>query len=67
MYRCQQCGRKSDPHEPAFHKVLETRTKTYPYRSNCNKGKPEVLSSYDDPGGQGTEIVREILVCGSCA
>jgi hypothetical protein len=47
--------------------------KTYPYRAEANRvvrisenGKPKVQFVHD-PGGVGREIVRERVVCPSCA
>jgi hypothetical protein len=53
---------------------LKRRSKEYPYRSRANvvvrqratdkKPKKEYL---DDPGGDGQEIVQEVIVCPACA
>jgi hypothetical protein len=53
--------------------VLETRSRQYPVRRAANRiiritdsgKKKEVF--IDDPGGAGQEIVREVVVCPSCA
>jgi hypothetical protein len=53
--------------------TLETRSKTYPFRSRVNPYR-RVLprgtidrEPRDDSGGTGQEIVREVLVCAACA
>jgi hypothetical protein len=53
---------------------LQRRSKKYPYRSRANvvvrkrttdtKPKKEYT---DDPGGEGQEIVQEVIVCPDCA
>ena len=56
------------PGEKAFRVVTETRLKEYPRRAHANPcvkfGKRETR---DDPGGIGTEIVKEVLAHQSCA
>jgi hypothetical protein len=54
--------------------VLERRAKQYPYRPRANvviirpkDGKKKKKEHRDDPGGQGTEIVREVMACAECA
>jgi hypothetical protein len=55
MYRCQATG-KIVPRGTDAHKlVTHIRNKTY-YRWNHKTDRPEVI-------GEGTEIVRELLVC----
>lgn len=48
---------------------MATRTKVYPYRKKVipkrNDNGKRVL--VDDVGGVGEEIVRELLVCNTCA
>ena len=63
-FRCSMCNKVSDPTAPAYRKVLETREKEYPARSQANRLGPGIYT--DDPGGKGREIVREALVCESC-
>ena len=56
MYRCQSCNQQSQPSQPAYYVVVETREKTYPPRYE-----------HGDPGGKGIETVKELLVCEACA
>jgi hypothetical protein len=66
MYRCQEAGCKnvSQPNQRAFYRVLATRERVYPERRMPgSEGGWKTV----DPGGRGTEIVREIKVCASCA
>jgi hypothetical protein len=47
---------------------VETRRRKYPFREKANLlMKDGRLKKTDDSGGVGYEIVREILVCPSCA
>jgi hypothetical protein len=55
MFRCDECKEISKPSEKPVRVVVETRNKIYPMR-------PQAY----DPGGTGTEIVREILVHSTC-
>lgn len=57
---------------PAHRVVVQTRAKAYPYRREAKmerklkaNGKRE-KTWIDDPGGCGTEIVREVTVCPQC-
>jgi hypothetical protein len=73
MFRCQLCQCVVPPRTPCQHLILKNRSKKYPYRSRANvvavnephkKPKKEYR---DDPGGQGQEIVKEVIVCPACA
>src|SRR5580658_6147739 len=73
MFRCQLCQCVVPPKTPCQHLVLERRSKKYPYRSMANtfvrlndKGKRKEYHT-DDPGGEGQEVVKEIVVCPACA
>jgi hypothetical protein len=67
VYRCQICGEVVPPNTPALRKVVETRRREYPFRPKANQLTKDGRKQHtDDPGGVGTEIVREILVCPSC-
>jgi hypothetical protein len=53
--------------------VLKRRRKEYPYRSRANAfvrtneaGKRKEHYT-DDPGGEGQEVVEEVIVCPDCA
>lgn len=73
MYRCEACGKVVPPGTTARRRVVETRERTYPSRQNANgRSRPQRPGarrprSKGDPGGTGTEIVREQLVCADCA
>ena len=68
MYRCEFCKEIVPPLTPSHRVVVETREVRYPFRPDANvsviKGKKE---KRNDPGGSGTEIVREAIVCPRCA
>ena len=60
-YRCDNCN-KTVPHgQPAHRIVRETAPCQYPYRKDAHR------DGSDDPGGNGTRIVREQTVCDTCA
>jgi len=74
MFRCQLCQIVVPPRTPCQRIVLKQRKKKYPYRSEANvvivrkppKWKPKE-EDRDDPGGEGQEIVREVIACPACA
>jgi hypothetical protein len=73
MFRCQLCRCVVPPRTPCQHIVLKRRSKKYPYRSNANSfvrttatGKRKEYHT-DYPGGEGQEIVEEVMACPDCA
>ena len=73
MFRCQLCQCVVPPRTPCHHLVLDRRKRQYPYRSGANtfirtneSGKRKEYHT-DDPGGEGYEVVREVIVCPACA
>ena len=70
MYRCDVCDSLVPPNTPSITIIVETRPRDYPHRGKAhwipptNGGKGKWI---DDPGGAGTEIVRELRVCAACA
>jgi hypothetical protein len=73
MFRCQFCQCVVPPRTPCHHLVLEWRPRKYPYRLRANvivrKRAPDKKPKKeyrDDPGGEGEEIVREVIVCPDC-
>lgn len=68
MYRCDRCHTVVPPRTPARRLVVETRIVEHPYRMGAGErlvdGKRK---KYDDPGGTGSQIVREQVVCPACA
>lgn len=73
MYRCQCCRSVVPPRTPSHRLIVQTQIAEFPYRVRANrfvrpdnKGKPKTFF-VDDPGGTGTQIVREIIACPSCA
>lgn len=70
MYRCNLCQQVVPPRTPANRLVVETRERVFPHRSNAQHVKQagkKKKRTRDDPGGVGTQIVQEILVCPTCA
>jgi hypothetical protein len=73
MFRCQLCRNVVPPGIPSHHFVLKRRSKAYPHRSRANAfvrtseaGKRKEFHT-NDPGGEGHESVRELIVCPDCA
>jgi hypothetical protein len=68
MYRCEFCEVNVPPQTPARRIVVETRVVEHPYRKNAI---PTVINGrhkwVDDPGGRGTQIIKEKLACPECA
>lgn len=62
MFVCQKCGNVVGRGVSPVRKVVETRTVEHPKREYMHKGQ-KVL----DPGGTGTQIVREEIQCPECA
>lgn len=52
MFKCDACGKTTQPYEKAVKQVMETRSVTY---------------RDDAGGGIGTEIVKERTVCQACS
>ena len=62
MFKCAACLKSSKAGEPAVRVAVETRNKVYPAREKALKrGKGLTARWIADPGGVGTEIVREEL------
>jgi hypothetical protein len=70
MFRCDVCGSVAPPRTPCNRIIVETRPAEYPARPRahwqpqCAGGKGKWV---DDPGGHGSEIVRELRACDDCA
>jgi hypothetical protein len=70
MFICGICNTLSARNESAVRVVTETRTVTHPFRKDAHKyirfsdGK-EVIK--DDPGGKGSQVVKEVLAHERCA
>jgi hypothetical protein len=72
MYRCELCNHVSEPRQPAFRVVLETRPRSYPKREKANPCYKRFRDGTKfvrrhDRGGFGLECAREATVCGRCA
>lgn len=68
MYRCQICNTVSPAATPSHKVTLESRPKEYPSRPKaCSMRVGRKLKSFDDPGGSGYEIAKEVMACRSCA
>jgi hypothetical protein len=70
MFRCQKCGRITDPKEHATVIVTGKRRKHYPtreYKTRRKDGKDKRRGNKIlDRGGKGWEIESEIMVCDTC-
>jgi len=75
MFRCQLCAKQTLPGARAHRRVTQTRATDYPARERAHfvvepdapKKKRSRRKKADDPGGHGSEIVRELLVCADYA
>ncbi|GDX83727.1 hypothetical protein LBMAG42_55380 [Deltaproteobacteria bacterium] len=73
MFKCEVCEGGFGPGVAPVKLTVERRPRTYPLRWDVNpepKGFRRVegqLACVDDPGGQGWEIVREVVACRGCA
>ncbi len=56
MFRCELCGKVSNPREKQYKKTIQTRNKTYTYLDNRGRCRTS----------KGEEIVKEINVCEKC-
>ena len=79
MFVCQMCACVVGPRIPVT-RVAVKRYKTYPYREKANRKIKVISKEYlkslgtvaywylkkDDPGGEGWELERELLVCKKC-
>lgn len=68
MFICGICNLPSEPREKAKRVVTQTREVTFPHRYEAHKyttrdGR-EIVK--DDPGGTGTQIVKEVLAHAAC-
>lgn len=62
MFRCDACGKQSQPGEKMIRVVTETRPKTYTRTRTRRDG-----SEYEEEVGYGEEIVSEAKVHAACA
>jgi hypothetical protein len=68
MFRCQLCSCVVPPRTRVRRLVLKRRTRQYPARSRVNLVVRDGKKYHtDDPGGEGHEVAREVLVCPACA
>ncbi len=66
MYKCAISGKVSQPGEPAFKLVTQTRSKVYFQNQIGKDGKPVLDSEGRNVkyrAGEGREIVQELIVC----
>lgn len=59
-YQCQKCGDIPPSGTPSVRVVVETREHQHPFRAKANR------DDSSDPGGKGSQIVRELVVCPAC-
>ena len=64
MFICEACGGQAAPGAKQFHRVVETREVNHPYRTRAHRWNG--FEYPDDPGGKGTQIVRQIAICEGC-
>jgi hypothetical protein len=69
MFRCDVCGSVASPRTRSHRITAETRVVQHPKRDDAHWHPPRAGGKgkwVDDPGGQGTQIVREIRACELC-
>ena len=70
MFVCDLCGISVPPKTKANRVPIEKRPRHYPARKTTSKVSPKGKTRSrhrDDPGGQGWEIVKEVITCPDCA
>jgi hypothetical protein len=73
MYRCQLCRCVVPAGTSSQRLVVQSRHKEYQFRSRANvvvrrKKENKTKKEFrDDPGGEGQEIVQELIICPACA
>lgn len=67
MYRCESCRQAVAPGVKQHRRVVATAPIRYPKREDAHRRKVKKKQKwFDDPGGRGTRIVRELKVCPHC-
>ena len=69
MFRCDVCASVAPPRTRCNRIVVETRVVEYPKRDEVHWHPPRARGKgkwVDDPGGHGTQIVRELRACELC-
>jgi hypothetical protein len=68
MFVCQLCSSVLPPRTPAQRLVRSRRPTQYALRREVNLVRRDGKKKHtDDPGGSGSEVAREVLVCPGCA
>jgi len=70
MFRCEVCDSVAPARTRCHRIVVETRATEYPARPDAHWHPPRAGGKgkwVDDPGGRGSEIVRELRACELCA
>ena len=58
MFKCDECGKNTEPGMSQHKKIIETRPRVYSEYDKKAKEDVEI--------GRGSEIVQEISVCSDC-
>lgn len=64
-FRCDYCNKVTKLHEKQTRVVIQTREHVHPYRKNANP-HARFIEGKDDPGGKGSQIVKEVVICEAC-
>jgi hypothetical protein len=70
MFLCEVCGSVAPPRTRCNRIVVETRAVKHPKRAEVHWHPPRAGGKgkwVDDPGGEGTQTVRELRACEQCA
>ncbi len=65
MFKCENCGQSTNPRIKQISEIVETRLASHPPRDRIHNHGEE--GYVDDPGGVGTQIVKEIKIGPCCA
>lgn len=67
MYLCEHCQQQIAANTPTYLFPVQSRISTYPKRQKANRRHVKHrLEYYDDNGGKGVEVVKELRICPSC-
>ena len=67
MYICDNCKQTTDPKTKAHRIIVETRKRVYQHSAKWLEKRQKLMPEWKEPRTYGTEIVREMTVCPTCA
>jgi len=69
-FRCEMCKTAAEDGQKPMRIVTKTRVHEHPKREKVYRRRDletGEIEKYDDPGGIGTQIVKEVNACKECA